>query len=80
MARVVSCRPLTVEVRVLAVVSPCEICGGQSGTVTGFFSKFFSFPCHYHSTIAVHTHMLSGGWTLGLLVAVVQRGSLIPST
>jgi hypothetical protein len=32
MAQAVSRRPLTTEVR----VSPCGICGGQSGTATGF--------------------------------------------
>jgi hypothetical protein len=32
MAQVVSRWPLTAEARVRARVSPCEICGGQSGT------------------------------------------------
>jgi hypothetical protein len=36
MAQVVSRRPLTVEARVRAWVNPCGICGGQSGTGTGF--------------------------------------------
>jgi hypothetical protein len=36
MAQVVRRRPLTAEARVRAWVNPCGICGGQSGTVTGF--------------------------------------------
>jgi hypothetical protein len=44
MAQAVSRRPLTAEVRVHARVNPCEICGGQSGTGTGFLSEFFGFP------------------------------------
>jgi hypothetical protein len=36
MAQAVSRRPLTVEARVRSRVSQCGICGGQSGTVTGF--------------------------------------------
>ena len=36
MAQAVSSRPHTAEARVRSRVSPCGICGGQSGTVTGF--------------------------------------------
>jgi hypothetical protein len=40
-----------------------------------------SFPLSwYHSTMALYTHISPGGWTIGLLVATVQRYSLIPST
>jgi hypothetical protein len=36
MAQVVSRRPLTAEARVRSRVNPRGICGGQSGTGTGF--------------------------------------------
>jgi hypothetical protein len=36
-AQAVSRRPLTAEARVRSRVSPCGICGGQSGTGTGIF-------------------------------------------
>jgi hypothetical protein len=39
------------------------------------FSKFFGFPWQYHSTVELHTHISSGGWKIGPLVAAVQRQS-----
>jgi hypothetical protein len=36
MAQAVSRRPLTAEARVRSRVSQCGVCGGQSGTGTGF--------------------------------------------
>jgi hypothetical protein len=50
MAQAVSLRPLTAEARVRSRVSPCGICGGQSGTGTGFSSSTSIFPCQFHST------------------------------
>jgi len=35
MAQAVSRRPVTTDVPVRSLVSPCEICGRQGGTVTG---------------------------------------------
>jgi hypothetical protein len=49
MAQAVSRRPLTAEARVRSLVSPCGICGGHSGTGTGFFPSTV-FLCQFHST------------------------------
>jgi hypothetical protein len=37
------------------------------------------FPSRYHSTMVLHTHV-TWGWTIGPLVAAVQRRSLTTST
>jgi hypothetical protein len=47
MAHVVSSWPLTAEAQVRARVNPCGICGGQSGTGTGFSLSSSVFPCQY---------------------------------
>jgi hypothetical protein len=60
MAQVVSRRPLTAEARVRAWVYPCGICGGQSGTGTGFSQSSSVFPCQYQSTVALKTHIIWG--------------------
>jgi hypothetical protein len=60
MAQAVSCRPLTAEVRLRARVNPCVICGGQSGTGTGFSPSSSVFPCQYHSAVALQTHIIWG--------------------
>jgi hypothetical protein len=60
-AQAVTCRPVTMESRVLARVTLCGICGGHSSSGTGFSSSSLVFHCQYHSTMAVHTYISSGG-------------------
>jgi hypothetical protein len=60
MAQVVSRRSPTAEARVHARVNPCGICGGQSGTGTGFSPSSLVFPCQYHYTVALQTNIIWG--------------------
>jgi hypothetical protein len=66
----VSRQPLAAEARVWSRVGPCGICGGQSGTGTGFSPSIsgFSFniiPPIFHTLL--HLHFLTRrtkGWSL----------------
>jgi hypothetical protein len=50
MAQAVSRRPVTAEERFRSPVSLYGICGGQSGTGTGFSPTTLVFPCQFLST------------------------------
>jgi hypothetical protein len=50
MIQAVSRRSPTAEARVPSRVSPRGICGGQSGTGTGFSPSTSVSPCQFHST------------------------------
>ena len=52
MTQAVSRRPPTAEARIRSRVSPCGICGGQSGPGTGFSPNTSVFPCQFYSTDA----------------------------
>ena len=56
MSQAVSRRPLTAEERAQSQVSPCQICGGQSGSGTGFSSSTSVFPRQHHSINAPHLY------------------------
>jgi hypothetical protein len=72
MAQVVCHWPLIAETRVYAQVTSCGVCVGQIGTETGFSQGSLVFPCQYLPTVALHTHISSGGRTVGAIVAAVQ--------
>jgi hypothetical protein len=57
---------------------PRGICHGQSGTRIGFSPTCSIFSCLYHSIMALHTQI--GLLSVGPLMAVARRHSLIPST
>jgi hypothetical protein len=56
-AQAVSRRPLTADARVRAQASLCGICGGQSGTGTGFSPKSFGVLCQYYFTLVLRSFM-----------------------
>jgi len=59
MNQVVSHQPVTWQAHVHSQVSPSEICGGQSGTGTGFPRSTSGSPCQHHSTNAPYTFVHS---------------------
>jgi hypothetical protein len=60
MAQEFSRRPLAVEARVRAWVSPGGICGGHSGNGTGFFSSASVLLYQYHSTVDPFSYIIWG--------------------
>jgi len=52
MADAVSRLPFTEEAQFQSYASLLEVCGGQSGAETGFFSKISAFVYQYHPTNA----------------------------
>jgi hypothetical protein len=71
MAQAVSRRPTTAEARVRSRVSPCGICGGQSGTVIGFSPSTSVFPCQFHSTGAP---LLGKGQKIIIIIVIFITG------
>jgi hypothetical protein len=68
MAQAVSRRPPIVEARVRFRVSPCGICGVQSGTGTGFSPSQF---CQFHSTGAP---LLGKGQKIIIIIVIFITG------
>ena len=60
-AQGVSRWPLAAKARSRSQVSPCEVCGGQSGTGTGFYPSTSVIPCQYHSIIALYLFIRHSG-------------------
>jgi hypothetical protein len=52
MVQAVSCRPW---------FAPGGICGGQSGTETGFSPSSSEFLCRYYSMVVPHTQYITRG-------------------
>jgi hypothetical protein len=58
MAQAVSRQPLITKAGVRDRVRPCGICGGQSGTGTGFSMSSLVFFCQYHFTVVPYRYII----------------------
>jgi hypothetical protein len=68
MAQVFNCWPVNTEPSAGSHTCPSEICGGQSGTVTGFSLSTSVVPCQYHSTRGIIVA------NLGFLILIIRWG------
>jgi len=57
MDQAVSCWPVTAEVRVQSLLIQCEICGGESGIVTGFSPSTSVFRSLIPPMLHTHLHL-----------------------
>jgi hypothetical protein len=71
MAQAVSRRPPTAEARVRSRLSPCGICGGRSGTGTGFSPSTSVSACQFHSTGAP---LLGKGQKIIIIIVIFITG------
>jgi hypothetical protein len=71
MAQTVSRRPHAAETRVHALISPCGICGGPSGTGTPPHPEFFGFPL----SVSFHRGLLYSSITWRMMGPVDGRSS-----
>jgi hypothetical protein len=69
MAQAISRRPPTAEARFRSRVSPCGICGGQSGTGTGFSPSTSVLSCQFHSTGAP---LLGKGLIIIIIIIIIR--------
>jgi hypothetical protein len=63
-------RPFTAEAWVRSLTSPCEICGRQTGSGTGFSPSTFVFLSQYYSTGVAHSFVYHRRY---IIIAVINK-------